>query len=278
MLPSRVALGTMHGKEAVIAPPLRALGIALEVPGSLDTDRFGTFTGETARAGSMKDAAREKALAAMRATGLRFGIASEGSYGPHPQIPLIAAGIEILLWKDDVTGYEIVEQLADETPVFAHVETRNAGDAGGFLERAGFPDTGLIVAPLSCRTSPLAKGIRDRTTLDRLVTEAALASDCGMAFVQTDMRAHMNPRRMKMIGKLAERMAARLAMSCSSCGAPGWGQLRTEPGLPCDWCGGPTLLLKHEIHGCPACGATEEIPRRDGLARADPRYCPACNP
>ena len=43
MLPSRVALGTMHGKAVVIAPPLSALGIGVVVPEGLDTDRFGTF-------------------------------------------------------------------------------------------------------------------------------------------------------------------------------------------------------------------------------------------
>ena len=51
-LPERVALGTMHGKAAAIAPPLARLGIALVVPEGLDTNRFGTFTGETPRHGS----------------------------------------------------------------------------------------------------------------------------------------------------------------------------------------------------------------------------------
>jgi len=48
-LPERVALGTMHGKAAAIAPPLARLGIALVVPEGLDTNRFGTFTGEVPR-------------------------------------------------------------------------------------------------------------------------------------------------------------------------------------------------------------------------------------
>ncbi|NHB77752.1 hypothetical protein [Rhodobacter calidifons] len=64
-LPGRVALGTMHGKAAAIAPPLARLGIAVVVPEGLDTDRFGTFTGEVPRAGGMVEAARAKALSTM---------------------------------------------------------------------------------------------------------------------------------------------------------------------------------------------------------------------
>ena len=278
MLPNRVALGTMHGKEAVIALPLHKLGIALEMPVNFDTDRFGTFSGEIARTGSMRDAARAKALAATNATGLRYGIASEGSYGPHRQMPFIVAGIEILLWKDTDSGVEIVEQLVDEHPVFHHAKAKNIDDAKEFLERVDFPNTGLIVSPLSHRTLPLGKGIRDKALLESLVVDAAHQSNCGMALVQTDMRAHMNPRRMKMIGRLAKRIAFRLATSCKVCGAPGWGMLYTEQGLPCKWCGERTLLLKHEIHGCSACGETAEVPRRDGLTHADPSHCPSCNP
>jgi hypothetical protein len=226
----------------------------------------------------MREAARKKALAAMHATGLQWGIASEGSYGPHPHVPFIPAGIEILLWRDEYNGFEVVEQMIDETPFFDHVEARNVEDAKEFLERIGFPKTALIVATLSCPTTPLGKGIRDKHTLKRFIADAALSSDCGKAKVQTDMRAHMNPHRMKTIGRLAKRMAARLARSCESCNAPGWGLLRSEMGLPCQWCGGPTLLLLHEIHGCSACGASVEVPRRDGLLKADPGYCPTCNP
>ena len=75
ILPDRAALGTMHGKAAAIAPPLARLGIALVVPDGLDTDRFGTFTNETPRLGTMDDAARAKACAAIAATGLSVGIA-----------------------------------------------------------------------------------------------------------------------------------------------------------------------------------------------------------
>lgn len=85
----QAVIGTMHGKEAVIGPRLSALGLTSLVPENFDTDRFGTFTGEVKRVGTQLEAARQKARAAMAATGAPIGVASEGSFGPHPAIPFL---------------------------------------------------------------------------------------------------------------------------------------------------------------------------------------------
>jgi len=278
MLPALAAFGTMHGKEAAFGPPLAALGVALILPEGLDTDRFGTFTGEVPRAGDMTAAARAKAEAARRVTGLDVALASEGAYGPHPTIPFIPAGIEIALWRDGARGQEIVERLVDEQPCFDHAEAADMAALAPFLARIGFPQTGLIVAPASARQRPLAKGLREAGALAEAVGRAARESGDGRAFVQTDMRAHMNPRRMETLRRLARRLADRLAHPCPACAAPGWGMLRTEAGLPCGWCGRPTRLVAREIHGCTACGHSKAMPRRDGLAEAEPGACEACNP
>ena len=91
-LPDRAALGTMHGKAAAIAPPLARLGITLVVPEGLDNDRFGTFTAEVPREGTMEYAARAKARSAIAATGSSVGIASEGAY-THVDAEVIAATV-----------------------------------------------------------------------------------------------------------------------------------------------------------------------------------------
>jgi hypothetical protein len=277
-LPRAAALGTMHGKEAALAPPLARLGIALLVPAGLDTDRFGTFTGEVPRAGTMADAARAKATAAMVATGLPHGLASEGAYGPHPALPLVAAGLELVLWRDAERGAEVVETLADDRPACDQAEVSDAAALAPFLRRVSFPQTALVVAPRDAPLRPVAKGLRDAGALAVAVRAAADRSTCGHALVQTDMRAHMNPRRMQTIGRLAARLARRLATPCPACGAPGWGRLRTVPGLPCSACGAPSILVRHEVHGCAFCGAEEIRPRADGLTQADPGCCPSCNP
>ena len=61
-------LATMHRKEQAIAPVLEeALGLQVEVPPGLDTDRFGTFTREVPRPGTQLATARLKAQAALAA-------------------------------------------------------------------------------------------------------------------------------------------------------------------------------------------------------------------
>ena len=274
-LPGRVALGTMHGKAAAIAPPLARLGITVVVPEGLDTDRFGTFTGEVPRAGSMVEAARAKAEAAIAATGLPVGLASEGAYGPHPVVPFLARGLELLLWRDSRTGQEIVETLVDEAPVYDHADVAGPGECAAFLDRIGFPSAAVILAPAAEAHRPLAKGIRDRLALDAALRAAWVT---GPVRIATDMRAHMNPRRMDMIAQLAARFADRFGRRCPACGAPGWGRIRSEPGLPCDGCGGPSILVRGEVHGCTVCGVERFVPRPDGLITADPACCPVCNP
>lgn len=270
-LPAWVALGTMHGKAAAVTPPFSRLGIALAVPQGLDTDRFGAFAGEVPRAGTMVESARAKALAAIRATGLPVGLGSEGAYGPHPLIPFLARGTELLLWHDVRIGQEVVETLVDDEPCYDRIEVRRLEEAEGFLARIGFPATGVV---LGMPDGAMVKGIQDRDRLDALLRDGQ-----GRPMVlQTDMRAHLNPRRMAVIGQLAGMLAARLAVRCPDCAAPGWGRLRPAPGLPCAWCDGPTLLPGGEVHGCTACGTEALVPRADGITMADPGHCPVCNP
>lgn len=276
-LPRRVALGTMHGKAAVIAPPFAALGIGVEVPEGLDTDRFGTFSGEVARAGTMEQAARAKAKAAAAATGLPVGLASEGAYGPHPAVPFLALGQEMLLWHEVATGREVVEVLRDDRPVYDEALVGSVAEVEGFLARIGFPGVAVVVAGEGAAV-PLAKGLTDTRSVERAVAEALALADSGRARVMTDMRAHLNPRRMSVIGDLAQRMAARLAVACSACAAPGWGRLRLRGGLPCGDCGTPTGLIRDEIIGCTACGAEEPRPVPGMPEWADPGDCPMCNP
>lgn len=270
-LPPSVALGTMHGKEAAIAPPLAALGITL-VRAAIDTDRFGTFTGDVARTGTMLETARAKARAAAAATDLAVGLASEGAYGPHPHIPFLPQGREMLLWLDTRSGHEIVEVMTDDRPCYDQLHITDAAEADTFLSRIGFPATAVIVQTAH-GSVPIAKGITERGALGAALAQA-LATQGG-ALIQTDMRAHVNPRRMAVIGDLAARLAKRLATPCPACTAPGFGRLRAMPGLRCRDCGTKTGLIAADIHGCTACGS-ETVLSRTG--EADPAHCPHCNP
>jgi len=57
----QAVLATMHGKERVIAPLLEKTGLQLCVSGRVDTDLFGTFSGEIERPASQLETLRLKA-------------------------------------------------------------------------------------------------------------------------------------------------------------------------------------------------------------------------
>ncbi|NWG46912.1 MAG: hypothetical protein HXY25_10265 [Alphaproteobacteria bacterium] len=276
----RAVVATMHGKESAIAPAMAALGLRVEPAHGLDTDRFGTFTGEVERPGPMRQTAIAKARAGIASSGCPLAIASEGSYGPHPHFPAIAAGLELMVLVDAERDLVIAEERLLEDVTFAQCEAASVDALAAFLAGIGFPDQGVIVRPNGRRAGGegLFKGLTDHAALARAVAEAAARSADGLAFVETDMRAHLNPRRRAALAGLAERLASRLLSLCPACGAPGFGPVRAERGLPCADCGLPTPLARAEVLGCGACDHLDRVGRSDGLTRASPAACPLCNP
>jgi ribosomal protein L37E len=266
------ALASCHGKDAAIAPAFRQwAGLDVRVPDGIDTDRLGTFTGEVPRPGSMAETARLKAEMGMKAAGLSLGIASEGSFGPHPVMPFLAAAQELLLFADAERGIEVIETGLSEDTNFAVLDIVPGADLDAFLARVRFPDHAIVVRA----DTRISKGIRSRPDLDRLIAEGV---DAGEVRIETDMRAHMNPTRMGQIATLAERLARRIATPCPACGTPGFGRIRTEAGLPCAECGVKTRLVRSIIEGCARCGYERETPRPDGRTEASPAECDLCNP
>lgn len=272
----------MHGKEEAIASPFAdLLGVKVTVPEYIDTDALGTFTGETERPGDMHETARIKAELGMQLTGSKLAIASEGAYGPHPFLPYVASGSELVIWLDTDNGIEVCEQSFVRRTNYTTLVLRPGEDVGTLLERADFPRHALIVMPRSPdREAPFApvKGIRSTAELRRAIRAAAAASTDGFALVQSDMRAHMNPTRMQSIFGVARRLANRLLVRCRECDAPGFGVIRSETGLPCELCDTPTPLPYRDIHGCARCSYEVTRPREEGRQSADPRHCEICNP
>lgn len=263
----RAALATLHGKARALAPPMqRRLGLIVE-PVAIDTDAFGSFTGTVARTGTAAETALAKARAGMGATGLPLGIASEGSFGPHPWLPFGAGGLETLAFVDAARGLELSLSAVSRRTNFAH-QDMDGGDLAPFLARVGFPDHALVVK--GSDGDVLAAGVRDAALLIRLAAPGTR--------LETDMRAHMNPTRMAAIRALASRLAAQLACRCPACACPGFGQIGVTRGLPCSACGGATQGVAAIIDGCSACGHQQARARPDSLVAADPASCDWCNP
>lgn len=273
----RIAVGTRHGKQDQLGPAFReVLGADLVVPPDLDTDRFGTFSGEIPRTMPAADAARAKARLAMSITGLPFGMASEASYGPLPGLGW-PGHEEILLFCDDEHGFEILEGHRT-TEVPGTLRTVAGIDDVPPPLLAGLPDQALIVRPGGDPgpVEAITKGITDPEALRRAIDRVMADFPDRLAVVEPDLRAQHNPSRRRVLSGLARTLARRLATRCPRCRLPGFGRVDVEPGLPCRACGTPTALAGAEIHGCGGCG--HRITRPVAAAYADPADCPACNP
>lgn len=104
-----VVFTSLHGKHRQVAPAFaEMLGARVIATDAVDTDQFGTFTGDVTRTLTPLEAARGKARLGMQILGLPYGLASEASYGPLPGLGL-PGHEEILLFLDDARGLEIVE-------------------------------------------------------------------------------------------------------------------------------------------------------------------------
>ncbi len=274
-------LATMHGKQRVIAPVLeQGLGLKVMLPAGLDTDRFGTFSREVARTGSPLDTARAKIAAAFDCVPrARFGVASEGSFGPDPFLPMLPLATELVLLVDRESGFELTGQDLSRDTNYRHAIVPDVGAALAFALRIGFPAHGLIV--IGCdegKPTPgraLIKDIPDHGALEQAVQR--VIAMCGAALVETDMRADRNPTRMAAIERAARDLVRRFRARCPHCACPGFDVTERVAGLPCSSCGAPTRVISSEVLTCRSCGHRTERAATPEVT-ADPGRCDWCNP
>lgn len=271
---ARAIVATMHGKTPVIAAALAPTGLVCVPASGLDTDAFGTFTRTVARAGDQRAALVAKAQAALaRDRTAAFAIASEGAFGPHPAFGLVPAGFEMVGLVERASGACVIgHSLCVETN-HAGAACDSVAAALDFAATARFPGHGLIVRT-HADGAIIAADCADDTALARVV--GTVLADHGRVWLETDMRAHRNPTRMRAIGAAARDLAARLGARCPRCATPDFTP-RAETGRPCADCGGPTHAVWRMVATCAACGYHDA--RVDDPERlADPGLCPECNP
>ncbi|MHB1676458.1 MAG: DUF6671 family protein [Sulfuriferula sp.] len=272
---STVALLTQHGKEKAIAPLLASAIDCQVVPvGGFDTDQLGTFTRDIPRPGTQLEAARKKARIGMRLANLSLGLASEGSFGPDPFTGMLSWNVEMIVWIDETLDIEVVG-IASGTTNFAHLLTANREQAEAFARTAGFPQHGLVVRPQHEDDPRIRKGIADWETLHEAFRWACDEADNGCAFLETDMRAHMNPMRMEIIAQATRDLAHKLCILCPVCNTPGFQIVERVPGLPCEDCGIPTREARADTHRCARCGHQVTVDRPEKAAAS---RCNRCNP
>lgn len=273
----KIAIATKHGKEKLLFPLLQqGLGITSFLLPDLDTDQFGTFSGEKERDGSPLDALRKKCDAAYALTNCSLTIASEGSFGPHPAIYFAPANDEWILLKDHAQNLEVVvRELSMETNFGGGLFT-DWEQVDLFAARCLFPSHALIVRAAEKDFRLLTKGIQDEKLLKSVVEQCL--DQFGSVYVETDMRAFVNPTRQKIIVQATEKLIKKATSCCPSCQLPGYDTVALQEGLPCSWCGTPTHATLYLVSGCAHCGTFQYhyYPKQEKTS--DPQYCPRCNP
>jgi hypothetical protein len=266
---------TRHQKERVLRPLFSEhLGCTVLEGIEPDTDSLGTFSGEVARSADMLTTARKKAELGVIRSNADLILVTEGSFGPHPQIPFVAANTELIFLYEPATERNWYEVFHSTETNFASTEVSNWAGLQEFVQQAAFPEHGIILRPAVNNFDLMLKGI---CCIDELKGHAQKLFDkYGRLWAETDMRAHMNPMRMKVIEKAAKQLIQRLKSNCEACGLPGFGLKAWVRGLPCAWCQRPTSLALAEIHACDFC--EKEQRHNVGEPFADPGSCNYCNP
>jgi hypothetical protein len=270
-----IYLASKHQKEQAIAPVFKQALNASIVPLNYDTDQFGTFTGEIPRQHPPLTTCILKAKTCALEANVPLVIASEGSFGPHPHIPIIPFAREIMVFVDMTKNLIIHETLETFNTNYASLNIKHGDNIDTFLSQVKFPSHGLCLQtgePLTI----IAKGITSRESLLLALNQGFQQTD--ELLITTDMRAMMNPSRMQTIQELASKLAARISCYCPRCDYPGYGQIGVDGYLPCAQCALPAKSYAREVFACRQCNFQESKPRRDGLIAIEPQYCNHCNP
>lgn len=270
---SLAALATKHGKLPVLRDALQPCGIEV-VAAPVDTDLFGTFAGDVPRPGTPLETVVAKARAAAHEVGCALGLASEGTFGPHPAAPWAALDSELVALVDVRTDVVVVGRTRAISSTWHSATVARGDDVEAICRRIGVPDQAVIVLPHGSST-PVARALVEPDDVRHAVAEAGLRSSSGLAEVRTDLRAHVNLERRSVIAAAAADLAARLSSLCPSCGCGGWGVESHEAGLACGACGTATSAPAWSRWECPSCMHADVLAVPGA---ADPARCPRCNP
>jgi hypothetical protein len=265
-----IVLLTRHGKEAAVRSPLLQAGYVVQTMDEFDTDTLGTFTGEISRKSSQINAAKIKACKAAELSGSRYGLGSEGSFGPDPFVGLTAWAHEVLVWWDALEQREVVAFTQGAATNYDQCTITTWEQAREFAIEVGFPSHGVIVG------KPGQVGFaKDCVDWQALEHQVGIALNAGPLWLETDMRAHRNPTRMTMIARCAEELSRLLQCACPSCERPGFGDVSPITGAVCESCGAVTAAVRAKKTSCNACGYSEEV---DVQATVPAARCERCNP
>jgi hypothetical protein len=273
----KMVLLTQHEKEKAIKNAIeKETGCELVVESGFDTDKFGTFSREIKRPKSQLDTARMKIKKAIKLFKADLAIASEGSFGSHPYAP-IPWNVELVLLYDKKENFELFGVYEGPETNLRHLRTDSLDEALKFAQDIGFPQHFVIIRPDDEFSKKIIKDIKQIDQLKDAFYWCQKNSHSNQVFIETDMRAHANPTRMKNIEKATHDLLSKLMNLCPDCGAPGFIIKKVVTGLPCELCGTSSDMALKYIFSCHKCNyISEQLYPKGQFAPA--QYCDYCNP
>ena len=121
------------------------MGVQCIAGNNLNTDLFGTFSGEIERKQTPIEAAINKCTATMQLYNCDLAVASEGSFGPHTSIFFAPADEEFMVLMDTLNGLKIVTRHISTNTNFSGKEISNEDELLSFADIIGFPAHGIIL-------------------------------------------------------------------------------------------------------------------------------------
>ncbi len=269
MFPSQLLLSSKHLKEQILQPLFDPYGVELIVNLDFDTDVYGTFCGTTPRIEGPKITVKEKCLAGMAFANKRQGLASEGSFGPHPGSPFMSVNEEWLVYIDldqdlEVFGHSISMEVCHQKLAYHENQLET------FLADIQFGAQGLVLKDAK-NGAVIAKGITKYAHLMNLIQQHPIWT------IETDSRAHMNPTRQKNIALAGQDLLARMLRLCPQCAHPDFSVRAYSGQLQCSYCQKPTQTHQFLEYQCTNC-QHKIIEKRKDKAVEEPQFCNRCNP
>ncbi len=280
---SLIAFATMHGKEKILDSLFQqSIGAKLVVPRLINTDNYGTFSGEVSRLQSVKEVLRAKAREGADLLGLNYGLASEGSFGAHPRIPFLECNQESLMFLDLKNEIEVFSHVISTENCAEYRQVKTEEDLLDFCHRVNLGAQAVILKPSYEYSNMdwIVKGLTDEQSVIEAFHRIKDNFSLDNVWVEKDNRAHFNPQRQKVIYQVGEKLINTLSVLCPSCKTPGFQMTDFIKGLKCLDCGLKSDKPLKEIWSCPSkkCTYSETRPRLDGVKMLSPAECHWCNP
>jgi len=270
-----ILLVTKHNKQEVIAPDFKKeFNAKVIVCENVDTDKFGMFSGEIKRIQSAKETVLNKALEGLKLnTGFEFAIASEGSFGNHPDSVFLPYNEEWLVIVEKSTNEAVYAKSGTVKTNFANQITSNENEIESFLNRV---PNAKYVLKTALNEKIICKGVSKQSEI--LEKCKSYFEQGKQVLIETDLRAMNNPLRMKNIAATTKQLIENLKSKCPSCNQPGFSIQDSVPGLLCELCEFPSSYPKNHVKICAHCSFEQVVPPVHGLTRLEAQYCHFCNP